>query len=236
MGFQPFIKSFPIISPYKEQDVRISNWRERIDEILKLHSVNVILIDGRTRSGKSRLAKFIAYERDPNFKRFWSIKDIISYAFNFENDRWIILEEPQLEANRLRFWDDRNLVLSMFISAYGFTNNHLIMTLPNIKGISDMLLTNVSLRITVVARLNNKDQIVRKAYFKKALWNEKRQKYIWTTVEEFTIPNIDDDPNYEEDKRKNFMEKLKEWDKRLNDRTYEETQTWTTRPSPQYPS
>jgi hypothetical protein len=216
MGFNPFIKHFPIISPYQEQDLRLPNWRERINKVLKLQSVNVILIDGRTQSGKTMLGQYIAKEYDPDFKTFFTVQEIINYFKKFENNRWILLEEPQLEANRLRFWDERNLIMSMFISAFGFTKNSLIMTLPNIKGISDMLLTNISMRITVISDLDKGDKIKRIAFIKKPIYNARRDKYIWTTVENYPIPELQVDQDYLIRKKANFGMKLNEWDKRLN--------------------
>lgn len=227
MGFNPFIRHFPIISPYQEQDLRLPRWRDRINKILKLKSVNVIVIDGRTQSGKSMLGQYIAREYDPDFKTFFTVQEILDYFKHFEYGRWVLFEEPQLEANRMRFWDERNLIMSMFISAFGFTGNSLIMTLPSLKGISDMLLVNISLRMTVISDLDKNDNIKRIAFIKKAIYNVRREKYMWTTVENYEIPRLEVDQNYLARKKINFDMKLEEWNKRLNNNNnYEEKRDW----------
>lgn len=221
MPFNPFIRSFPIVSPYSEAPLKFDNFWTRIDKILKMQSVNIILIDGRTQTGKSTFAEHIARHYDKDYKIFFTVKDLVNYFKNFEYNRWIILEEPQLEANRMRFWDERNMVMAMFVSAFGFTKNNLIMTLPALKGIADILLTNISLRITIVNHLNFKDEVVREAYIKKPVFNAKRDKWIWVTTEQHNIPTLPIDAGYLEKKKINFDEKLTEWNNRLENNSFD---------------
>jgi alpha-galactosidase/6-phospho-beta-glucosidase family protein len=71
------------------------------------------------------------------------------------------------------------------------------------------------MRITVVSDLDKNDAIKRIAFIKKPIFNAKREKYIWTTVENYTIPYLEEDKEYLAKKKENFDLKLDEWDKRL---------------------
>lgn len=199
----------------------------RIEKIIKKKSVNLIIMDGRTQAGKTMFARFLAESYDPKYNLFFNVEDIIIYFQSeikrvkeyiertgvyppFEN-RWIVYDEPQLDAPRQQFWDERNRVLSAFSSAYGFTHTHLIMCLPNIKGIQDTLLTNISLRMTIVSDLDRNDNIVRKAFVKIPKFNESKNKYFWTVCQIHTIPFIEENWEYNKKKLANFDEKLNEW-------------------------
>lgn len=200
---------------------------QRIEKIIRKKSVNLIIMDGRTQTGKTTFARYLAEQYDINYNLFFNVEDIILYFQKevkrvkeyiektgeypeFQN-RWVVYDEPQLDAPRQQFWDERNRVLSAFCSAYGFTHTHLIMCLPNIKGIQDSLLTNISLRMTIVSDLDRNDNIVRKALVKIPKFNEMRNRYFWTICQIHTIPFIEENWEYNKRKLQNFDEKLNEW-------------------------
>lgn len=72
------------------------------------------------------------------------------------------------------------------------------------------------MRITVISDLDRNEKIKRIAFIKKPIFNARKEKYIWTTVENYTIPELKIDENYLVRKKSNFDMKLNEWDKRLN--------------------
>jgi len=112
------------------------------------------------------------------------------------------------------------MIIESFTSSFGFLKQNIILCLPNIKGLSDIVLTNISMRITVRSFLQKKygrSGVIRKGYVKIPLWDERHNKFLWTTVEEYTIPDIADDIAYNVKKARNFFDNaLDDWQKRLN--------------------
>lgn len=202
----------------------LPNFYNRIDKIRYTNLINMIIIDGKSQTGKSTLAKNICEKYDPNYITVFTIEELLSYLEKCkENEdtnqgRFIFFDEPELEVNRNEWWTDRNRVLTFILSSFGFLHNNIVMALPNIKGLSDIILTNISLRISVKADYDEfKKRIVRKAIIKKAIWSDMKNKFIWITTEIHTIPDIEKDMNYEQLKRHNFYDvQLPKWRSQIN--------------------
>ena len=103
------------------------------------------------------------------------------------------------------------------VSSFGWLHNHIVMTLPNIKGLSEVILTNLTMRITVKADEGKTGEIRRRAYIKKPLWSDFKNKYIWVTVESHDIPLIEKDQAYEDGKANNFFNtQLVSWKEKID--------------------
>lgn len=233
------IRRIRIVSPYRDASYLMPTFYERIDKQIRSKLVTLIIIDGKAQTGKSTLARSICeHYCGKEYKRFYTIQEILDYLKGWAKkiikynpdgsyyldqkeldqiqNRWLLFEEPQLEASRQEYWSERNLILQSITSSYGFLHNPLIMTLPNIKGITDMVMTNISLRITVRAWENSLGNMVRKAYIRLPEFNEMKNKWYWTTVQHHTIPFIEADPLYNAEKAHNFfVNQLDKWNNSL---------------------
>lgn len=218
---------------FKDNSNKYPNFNQRIRQNRLEGKPNLIIIDGKSQTGKSTLARYICSEFDKDYKLFFTVDDILQYLAFLRNnletkddklflpliyqDKWTFFDEPQLETPRQSFWSDRNMILQAYTSSFGFLHNHLVMALPNIKGISDIILTNITFRISVMSRLKNNNEILRKAYVKIPLFNDNKNKWYWVTVEEYRIPKIDSDLNYDSRKTNNFFNvQLPKWENQLN--------------------
>lgn len=225
--FNPSSKRFIVTGLFDRAGEGIPNYFRRIDDTIALGRVNIIIIDGKTQTGKSTLGRKICSMYDKDYVRVWTTEDILKHLKNMKEawlngdkksvyGRWILFEEPQLEAPRQEYWNQRNMIIQMITSSYGFLKQHMILTLPNVKGISDVVLTNVSLRITVRSNLNRDRKIERRGYVKIPIFNEMKNKYMWICAEEYKIPLIDMDSDYDSEKANNFFNtQLEKWEKRL---------------------
>lgn len=216
------------------RDEPITTHLSRIDRNMRLGLPNVIVIDGQAQTGKSTLARSIALKYDKNFKLAFTTEDILNYLKecaneyyngNFKNilGKWIFFDEPQLDVPRMEFWSARNRIIQAVTSSFGFLKNNLIMALPNIKGLSDIVITNITMRVTVRCFELSDHTPIRKAYFKKVIWSEFKNKWYWKTYENHTIPYIIPDVNYDLNKADNFFKtQLTKWrtDMRLERKTY----------------
>lgn len=212
---------------YEDTGRRFPNWQKRIEQQLKLGRINMIIVDGKAQTGKSTLARYIAKKYDDKFVQIFQVEEILTYLEKLKGwwyagqhdkiyNKWIFFDEPQLETPKQEFWSQRNMVIQAFTSSFGFLHNHLIMALPNIKGLSDVILTNISMRITVKSYLGKSEDIIRKGYIKLPIWNEFKQKFFWVSVEDFTIPTIEEDCQYIADKADNFFNnQLEKWKNKL---------------------
>jgi len=187
----------------------------------------MIIIDGKAQTGKSTLGDHIARKYDPNYKLVYTVEEILEYLHFLKDlwfsgrkeeiyNKWIFWDEPQLETPKQEYWSQRNQIIQAFTSSFGFLHNHLVLALPNVKGLSDMVLTNISLRFSVVSFLNKKKEIIRKAYVKMPMYNEMKRRFYWTTVEEHTIPEWLMTKEYYDAKANNFFNtQLNKWDVKL---------------------
>jgi hypothetical protein len=226
-----YFRKLKITSIFENEHFKFPSFFERIDKNNKETGVNIVLIDGRGQAGKSTLADFIAKRYDKNYKLVYTVEEIIDrykklaelwLSGDYINSmyRWTFWDEPQLEVPRMAFWSDRNMIAQQLSSSFGFLKPSLIMALPNIKGLSDMILTNILFRITVNVHTNDKDEIVRKGYIKKPKYSESRNKFYWTGVETYTIPDMPEltqfDSEYMKAKVNNFLNvQLKSWEQKL---------------------
>jgi hypothetical protein len=187
----------------------------------------MIIIDGKAQTGKSTLGDHIAKKYDPNYTLVYTVDDILNQLYKLRDlwfagkmaeiyNRWIFWDEPQLETPKQEYWSQRNMIIQAFTSSFGFLHNHLILALPNIKGLSDIILTNLSLRFSVKSYLDRDKKVVRKAYVKVPLFNEMKQKFYWTTCEEYRIPEWTLTKEYYDAKANNFfVNQLDKWKMKL---------------------
>ena len=225
-----YFNNLQITALMSQTGTRHKNFFNRIDENIFLGKPTIILIDGKSQTGKSTFARWLCMQYDKKYLTVFQIEKILTYFlglaipyYNNEMDkiynRWLLIEEPQLEVPRQEFWSTRNLILQGVTSSYGFTRNNVVMTLPNIKGISEMIYTNITFRISIDSKLDKDKNIVRKAYNKKPVWIERRNKYRWVLVERFTIPKIElpDEKEYKLLKADNFFKtQLPKWIDKLS--------------------
>jgi len=223
---RPVITKLWIRPLFADSGVKFPTLDERINEILALGRINMIIVDGKAQTGKSTLAREIAARRDKKYITIFRIEELIEYLKKARElwfsgnaaevmNHWVFFDEPQLEAARQEYWSNRNLILQAFTSSFGFLHNHLIMALPNIKGLADNVLTNISLRMSVMSYIKD-GKIVRKAYVKKPIFAERKNKFLWVTVQDFVIPHIEKDANYDDAKAHNFFDfQVKKWEDRM---------------------
>jgi len=225
----PVLRGIKFTQLYKSSGERYPTFWQRINEIRELERVNMIIVDGKAQTGKSTLAQYIAKHYDINHKTVFTVKEILDYVKEigevYFNDyerwktlryKWVFWDEPQLEAVRNEWWSQRNTVIQLITSSYGFLKLNLIMALPNIKGLSDIILTNISMRISVKSVLDFNRKIKRIATIRKPFFLEHRNKFVWIAVETFNIPDIPMDLKYENDKAHNFFKvQLPAWHERL---------------------
>lgn len=226
-----FVKKPPVISPYSEEKKRIPDFRKRIRDNTKITGVNIIIIDGKSQTGKSTLADWLCRQYDEDFALCYTVEDVLKHfekiknMYNNESDhglafnRWIFWDEPQNEIPRLMFWSERNMVIQKLTSSFGFLKPSMVMALPNIKGLSEMVITNILFRISVKAFLK-KDEVVRHGYVKVPLFNEIKNKFYWTVVEDFKIKELkevtSDKSEYMKRKVTNFFTQLEAWRKDIS--------------------
>lgn len=224
------VKRINITSPYQEPNIRIRNFLERIDYVRLLEMINLIAITGKSQSGKSTFARWICEKYDRHYVTVFTVEDILNYIDKIKklyyDDmeewkrmrwKWIFWDEPQLEIDKTEFWSQRNIVLGMLTSSYGFLKQNMVVALPNLRKLSDNLLTNLTYRIDMKAVLGRNREIIRKAYFKKPIYIERKNKYGWTTFQQITVPFIEEDKKYDKAKADNFFNtQLPMWRKRVD--------------------
>ena len=191
----------------------------------------MILIDGKSQMGKSTVADYIASRYDSEYRLVYTVEDYLNYLtelrdkwqkglYNECQYRWVFWDEPQMEIPRTQFWSERNSIIQSITSSFGFLKPSLVMALPNIKGLSDMVMTNVLFRMTIQAKLDKDKNIIRKAWIKTCYFDERRNKFGWRLVEEHTIPRLQDimqDKNYADQKIYNFFNtQLNKWREKLH--------------------
>lgn len=220
-----FITKPNVKSPYAEVKKDFPDFRKRIHDNTIITGVNIIIIDGKSQTGKSTLADWICKEQDREYSLCYKVEDVLKHFENLKEiwdsgkhmicwNRWLFWDEPQNEIPRLMFWSERNMVVQKLTSSFGFLKPSMVMALPNIKGLNEMILTNVLFRITVRAFLKKKE-IVRRGYVKIPIFNEIKNKFYWTTVENFKIPDLveitKDNSEYMNRKVTNFFTQLSAW-------------------------
>jgi hypothetical protein len=220
-----YFRTVGLHSPYGRETPKFPNFYRRIEKRIKLGLINILIIDGQTQTGKSTLGRKICSSYDSTYTKIFTVKDFLDYFFKCKEDlginesgqitkpeniskvwnKWILFDEIEVEANRMEFWSEKNVVLMYIVSSFGWLHNHIVMTLPNIKGLSEIILTNLTMRITVKADEGKTGEIRRMAYIKKPIWSDMKNKYIWVTIEHHSIPLIEKDQSYEDGKANNFF-------------------------------
>ncbi len=221
------LRKLGIAGLYKSKRGHYPNYYERINQILRLKRINMIVIDGKAQTGKTTLARSICKKYDKNYKILFTIEDFLNHLESCKElylageyrkvyGRWLLFDEPQLETPKQKFWSVRNQIIMAITSSFGFLHNHLVMALPNVKGLQDIVLTNISLRIRVESYLKS-NNIIRKGFVKIPIFAEMKQKFIWINVEINTIPLIEEDKEYDKNKAVNFFDnQLTKWRKDLD--------------------
>jgi len=226
--FRP--NKFKIRPLFAQSGIELPNFYHRIDENIQTTGVNIVLIEGKSQTGKSTLAKHIAERYDPNYTLVYTVDDVLNrirelkdlwFARRYKmcKYRWLFWDEPECEIPKAQFWSERNSVIQSITSSFGFLKPSLVMALPNIKGLSDLIITNVLLRISISAKLK-KGKIIRKGWVRTSYFDERRQKFRWRLVEEHTIPILEDitkDRVYMKAKVNNFFNtQMERWQNKIN--------------------
>jgi hypothetical protein len=227
-------QSLRVVNPFSQSEGKYLTFNDRIRQNKLEGKPCLIIIDGKSQTGKSTLARYICKQFDENYKTFFTVNDLLNNLIEiknnlkFENDKWILpkemlnhwnfFDEPSLEfGTQEGFWNERNKIMIAYTSGFGFLHNHLVMALPNIKGLSDIILTNITFRITVTSRILKDNTVLRKAFIKTPIYDEFKNRYFWVTVEEYKIPIIQEDKLYDSNKTNNFFNnQLPKWNERLN--------------------
>jgi len=223
---------------------RMPDLFQRIVDTIRMGKPCLIVIDGKSQTGKSTLARLICQTFDQHYKTFFQVKDIIDhlnylkgktywnqwlddkfewhdeYTLPYEyQNKFTFFDEPQIAGgSNYEFWSERNQILSAYTSTFGFLHQSLVMALPNIFGISPTILTNITMRIKIRSFLGRNKNIVRKAYIDipNEFATDMKGKYFWRGVEVWTIPDIEPDSEYNTRKTKNFFDvALPEWERKL---------------------
>jgi len=210
-----FIFKPQITNIFQEAEIRMPDIFDRINAFHSSNQPVRLIIDGMPRTGKSYTAKWIIEHYTTNYVTVFTIKQLLQLLKEGINHKWILFDEAELEAPSTEFRSANNLVLRLIVSSYGYLNNDLIMTTPSIYQIDKTLRHLITFRISMTAR-KSKNKISRIAWVKLPIWIESKMKYVWTVVEERHMPEIIVDENYEDSKRKNFLNALDSWSKRLS--------------------
>jgi hypothetical protein len=234
MMYKPKKANLRKLRDFQKNDFGIDGYLRRIKRREKAGLINMIIIDGISQSGKTTFGRSICEVFDPNYVTIFKIRELMKFLRElksrgeYKDYVWVLIDEPQNEVDKNEWWDQRNKALTKIMSSYGFQHVNVVMCLPNVKRLSDSILTNLSLRISVVANFNERtNEIVRKAFIKKAMWSDKKNKHIWITTEVHTIQDIPKNEEYEKRKRDVYYNNLEEWDKELEvyERGYTDNKT-----------
>lgn len=226
------IKRIKIRHVWNKIEEKIPDLFQRINDNIMQKAPTVILIDGKTQTGKSTLARYICSRYDPNYTTIFTVEDFLKYLNflyskleNIDGElmlpkqycyKWILFDEVELETPSQKFYADKNIVLQSIIAGFGFLKQNMIMTLPDLRGISELLYINITMRISVKRFLNYNKEIVRTAFIKIPLYNDNKRKYWWINVQASKIQPIETDKVYNTNKTKNFFEtQLPKWTTQL---------------------
>ena len=224
MSFKPRHFKPRTISNFLQTGQDMPSFYRRIQKTMNTRLINMIIITGKSQTGKSTLARKICEEFDKDYITVFTVEEFLEVLEKAKDDelsytnKFLFFDEPELEVSRNEWWSNRNKVLTFILSSFGFLHLNIVMALPNIKGLSDIILTNINLRIDVKADYNEfKKEIVRYGFIKKAIWSDMKNKFIWVTVEAHKIPTIERDEKYELGKRHNFFDvQLPKWREDIN--------------------
>lgn len=223
-----------ITHPFEDTGDNMPSFYDRINDNIYLRRPTVILIDGKSQTGKTTIGRDVCKKYDNDYKIVFTVDQLLEYLLNMRDKcfkgydenhkkiwvvpneimfKWILFDEPQLDIPKERWQSDRNLVITLISSGFGFLNPQMIMCLPNISGIRDTLYTNLLFRMTISSYLTINRDIKRKAIIRKPYFDERSKKYKWSMpVEEHTIPFIERDKEYENRKYDNFFDvQLPKW-------------------------
>jgi len=226
-----------ITLPFQHDSFEFPDFWKRIDENIAMGRPTIIPIDGKSQTGKSTVARLICRTYASIYHRFFTVDSLINYLsecgskckFTFNSNhrpikvfvppelykQWFLFDEIQLEAPDEKRYTDRNLVLLAITSGFGFLKPNLIMTMPDLTGISRKVYKNITFRMSTTAHLGPHREIVRDAWIKTAIYDDNKNRYFWRTVEKYRIPVIketEDDRIYDSEKAHNFFHvQLEKW-------------------------
>jgi hypothetical protein len=230
MMFRPKFFKARTLGEFAQSGKNIAGYQRRIYNREKAGLINMIIIDGVSQSGKTTFGREICRANDKNYVTIFSVTELLNFiksckeTSEYGKYKWILYDEPELDVDRANWFDERNKVLAFILSSYGFLHLNIVMCLPNIRRLSDTILTNISMRISIKTDYDElKNTISRRALIKKAVYSEYKNKFIWITVEFHRIPAIEKDTEYEARKRSNFYDRLPVWEKMVEERTNEFT-------------
>lgn len=226
-----------VTHPFSQSDFEFPDYHQRIDDNLTMRRPTIILIDGKSQTGKSELARMVCSEYDPDYKRFFTVDELLDYLSEiakkceFIRDkngklidvrvppeymrRWYLFDEVQMESPDEDRYKNRNKVLVSIAGGFGFLLPGFIMTLPDLTGISRKLYKNITFRISTMSKLNRNREIERTAFIKLAIYDDNKNRYFWRTVEINKIPFIKESEDrriYHAEKTHNFfVTQLDKW-------------------------
>lgn len=208
---------------FHNEKYKYPNYFQRIDECIFLGLLPIIIIDGKSQTGKSTLAKYICRTYDKNFITTFRMEQILEWlgwvdeewrsgrSYNVKG-RFIMYDEPQADAPTTDFQSPRNKIVKKFFSMSGMLKIGLVMALPDLLGISKTLYRNILMRISLTVRKVGNEKR-RYGFVKIPFYDEFANKYKWLTVERFPIPELPhDEPEYMKLKNENFFDvQLPKW-------------------------
>ena len=191
-----------------------------IDKIIRLGRVALIVVDGKAQTGKSTTAQYVCEHYDKDYVTVFTIEELTKYldyaTVNNIKNRWIFFDEPQLQSPRATWWSEKNQALQAITSSYGFLKSHMIMALPNLKGISNIVLTNLCMRITMRSYLTADGIVKYVAFVKLPQYSEYHRRWYFYTMEERTMPNLIQSDEYFVRKKENFRNMLDDQLKKIS--------------------
>ena len=216
MVYKNIIQRYDLRSPYAMPELHMPNFWQRIDAQLMMKKNIIIAVDGKPRSGKSYFGKHLCeHYAGKGYITIFTLSGLISLLKSGFNNGWVLFDEIEMEAPSTEYKSTPNLVLKLIMSSYGYKNIQLVMTTPSISFVDASLRHLLTFRVSVGCYAN-KEKIVRKAYVKLPYFNEMKNKWSWNCVEEYTIPQIPVDGEYETAKHGNFTAQLDLLENRLS--------------------
>jgi hypothetical protein len=218
----PINRKLHVTSLRDKGGYNLPGYLDRIDAQIRKGKILMILIDGQGQVGKTTFGGYLCNEYDREYVPVYTIEDIVKYLLwakeewlkgnqAYVTGKFLLYDEPQIDCARNEYYSKRNIILEKFTSAYGFLKNGLVLCLPTPKGLSDRILINLTLRISLDVWEMRGGGIIRKGFVKLPKWNDIKQKHYWTTVEKFTIPFIKEQ-KWLPQKMENFFDtQLNKW-------------------------
>lgn len=103
--YQPKYFKARTLTDFQNTGHSISNFYRRIEKTMNTHLINMIVITGKSQTGKSTLARTICAKYDAEYTTVFTIEDLLNYLEKCkENEssvrnKWIFFDEPEKLVN-----------------------------------------------------------------------------------------------------------------------------------------